>query len=291
MDFNFRWFLTISVLLSIAAAHPGRHVHHVHHGADHSHQRRQDGGAPFVGIEMLSTPGGSDSSTPILIIDTRTSRLTSQPISITVSPVAIATICPPGARPNTTSTPNTSAALSPNLPEAKTARLLPAEESTLLRLNFAGANETLAVVPTFTGYDGSGCSTLYTRTSSAVCSTVLTGLGAILVSITDCLQSITFSTSTGYEPLPTAATNKPPDIGEIKGKQLTYFAAPWYEIANGRVPNSVLVKICAAGMGGDGCGTATEWWSVVNQTSSVDVTSSLAFEGMVTGVSAGCKAS
>ena len=303
MDFLIRSFLTVSLLVSFAVAHPRRHLQH---GLDHLHQRRQDGGAPFAGIEMLPTPAGSDSNPPISTTLTRTSQLTSQPsssratgpttyisvgttsigpISITIRPVAIATMCPPEARPQTTSI-GTSVALSPTLLDAKIAQLLPAEEIALLRLNSTGANETSAVVPTFTAYNGSGCSTLYTRTASALCSTVLAGLGAIPVTVTNCVQSITFSTSTGSGPLPMAATHSTTSIGGSSGEQLVYFVAPWYAVASGRMPNTVLVKICAPGREKDDCGTATESWNVVNQTSSVDVTSRVAFVGMVTGVSA-----
>jgi hypothetical protein len=65
---------------------------------------------------------------------------------------------------------------------------------------------------------------------------------------------------------------------------VAYFIAPWYEVVEGNVPTSVLVQNCVQGMGGEACGLATELWSVVNQTSSVAVTRSLAFEGPVTGV-------
>ena len=82
--------VTISILLSTAVAHPG---HNLHHGTDHSHQARQDGPAPFAGIEMPSTPGGSDADAPILTTVTRTSRLTSQlPNSKPTGPVTYITI-------------------------------------------------------------------------------------------------------------------------------------------------------------------------------------------------------
>jgi hypothetical protein len=296
--------LALCLLFSFVAAHPG---HNLHHGADHFHQPRQEGGAPFAGIEILSTPGAPIPNVPTLTTITRTSRLkvsssgnrpsgpttyltaggsTIGPFSVTVIPVAIATICSSGLHPALIPS-NSSLVWSPTRSDSDAGARLPAAATALLRLDSAEANDTSAPVPTFTGYDGLGCSTLYTRTSSAICATVLSGLGAIPVSVTDCGQSITFSTSTGFGPVPTAAiqNDHPLEQGAPIGERVAHFIAPWYDAVEGNVPTSVLVQNCVQGMEGEACGLATESWSVVNQTSSVAVTQSLAFEGPVTGVS------
>jgi hypothetical protein len=128
---------------------------------------------------------------------------------------------------------------------------------------------------------------LYTRTSSAICSTVLSGLGSIPISVTDCGQFITFSTSAGSEPAPTAAIpNHHVEQGALMGERLAYFVAPWYDITAGQVPSNVLAHNCGVGRTFEEvCATKTESWSVVNQTTSIEVTRSIAFERSVTGVS------
>jgi hypothetical protein len=299
MEFFIQVCLALSILFSFAIAHPGRSPHH---GADHFHLPRQQSGAPFAGIEPLSTP--SELSIPTV---TRTSWYTSQssitrptgpttyisvgtssigPIPLTIIPVPIATICSSVSQQTFTSTIPLSLS-SPTLLYQNIQEKLPAAATALLKLNSTEADDASAPIPTFTAYDSRGCSTLYTRTSSAICSTVLSGLGSLPVSVTDCGQWITFSTSTGCKPGPTAtipnhyAEQRPPTR-----ERLAYFVAPWYDITAGQVPSSVLVHDCGVeGMDGEACDTATESWSVVNQTISIEVTRSVAFEGSVTGVS------
>lgn len=297
MDFFHPLSLVLSVLLSLVAAHPG---HEPHHGADHFYPPRRERGAPFAGIEPLSTPAGltvvtisgtsSESSSsrkatgPTTYISLGSSSI--GPIPVTIIPVPIATICSRAMNMNpvvSDSLPSPSSALL----DSDVERRLPAAATALLRLNSTGGGQMSAPIPTFTAYDGRGCSTLYTRTSSAICSTVLSGLGSIPASVTDCEQSVTFSTSTGsVTPLTTATTKQSTQQqGDATGARLAYFVAAWYDLIDGQVPSSVLVRDCIQGKGGEACNTARESWSVVNQTTSVKITRSLAFEGPVTGVS------
>jgi hypothetical protein len=292
-------YLALSILVSSAIAHPGRSPHH---GADHFHQPRQQSGAPFAGIEVLSTPSELSIGTV-----TRTSWFTSQPsvtrpsgpttyisvgnssigpIPVTIIPVPIATICSSVLHQTFTSTVPVSLSSS-TLLDPNTQEKLPAAATVFLRLNSTEADNASAPVPTFTAYDGRGCSTLYTRTSSALCFTVLSGLGSLPVSVTDCGQLVTFSTSTGCKPGPTATIPTPyAEQGARTGERLAYFVAPWYDITAGQVPSSVLVHDCGVErIDGEACATATESWSVVNRTTSVEVTRSVTFEGTVTGVS------
>jgi hypothetical protein len=289
--------MTLSFLIASVAAYPG---HNLHHGVDYPHEPRQDGGAPFAGIEMLST--SSLNTLPTL---TRTSRLTFEPpltrptgpttyisigtssigpIPVTIIPVALATICSPGSHPTPLAL-NTSIGSIPSSLDPNNEAKFPAAATEVLRLNFTEVNDSSALIPTFTAYDGFGCSTLYIRTSSAICLTVLSGLGSLPVSVTACSQPITFPTSTVYGPVPTAAnSNHSAYQGERTRVRLAYFIAPWYDIADGRLPSFVLVRSCTQKMGAENCDTATESWSVVNQTTSTDMTRSLAFDGTVTGV-------
>ncbi|KAF7510583.1 hypothetical protein GJ744_006195 [Endocarpon pusillum] len=293
MDFFRPLSLVLSVILSLVAAQPG---HDPHHGADHFYPPRRERGAPFAGNELLSTPAGStvvtitrtssksstrQSTGPTTYISLGTSSI--GPIPVTIIPVPIATICSRAM--------NLNPVVSDSLPSSSSALLnsdieprLPAVATALLRLNSTGASKISAPIPTFTAYDGRGCSTLYTRTSSAICSTVLSGFGSIPASVTDCQQSVTFSTSTGSVPMPSPATpNISTQQGDATGARLAYFVAAWYDLTDGQVPSRALVRNCIQGKGGEACNTAAESWSVVNQTTSIEITRSLAFEGPVTG--------
>lgn len=306
--------LACSVLVSVIAANPG---HELHHGADHIHQPRQEGGAPFAGIESLSYSVNLDSNTPTFPTVTQTKRSTTQssgsirsttgpttylpletgsigPFPVTQFAVAIATICSSGVSPisnatnSSASIGNTSAALSVGLYDAKMVSELPAAATTLLRLNSSETHNTSASTPTFTAFDSQGCSRLYTMTSSAICATLLKGVGALPVRVTDCEQSVTFSTSTGCGPAPTAVgLNSTTAQGASAREHLAYFVAPWHELTDGRVPSRVVVQNCVQGIEEEeeACGTVTESWRVVNQTSLLTIIGTLAFQGPVTGVS------
>ena len=293
--------LAFLIPLSLIAAYPG---HNLHHDANQFHQPRQDGGAPFAGIEMLSTLNGMNPPTA-----TRTSRMTAQsavsrptghttyiavdsssvgPIPVSIIPQPIATICSSGTYLSSIAS-NISPVSRPTVVGPDSDPKLPAVATALLRLNSTEADETSAPVPTFTSYDGLGCTTLYTRKSSAICSTFLSGLGSFPIPVTDCAQSVTFSTSSSYGPLPTAViSNDPRGQVEPMEERLAHFIAPWYAVVGGRVPKRVLVRYCVPGLSEQGCGTATESWSVIYQTSSVGVTRSLTFEGVIAGVSSIC---
>lgn len=298
MDFLTKLSLTLSILISVVAAHPGPNLHHA---ADRVHQARQEGPAAFAGIEAPSNPASMASTTvpqtsrrtiqssssrptgPTTYIPVGTSSI--GPIPVTIVPVAIATICSPDVQSDLVVS-NVSVVSRQSRLGSNSELKLPAAATAMLRLDSTELNNTSGPIPTFTAYNGVGCSTLYTRTSSAICSTVLSGVGSIPVSVTDCGQSITFSTSTGFGSVPTAAgSNNFTEKEESSGERLSYFIAPWYDLADGQVPGTVLVRNCVQEMNEQACDMATESWTVVNQTTSIDVMRSLAFDGPVTGVS------
>lgn len=295
--------LAFAILISFVAAHPG---HNLHRGPDHSLEARQYGGVPFAGIQVLSTSSEIGLTTATRTTVTQTSRLITQslgartsgpttyisagtrslgPVPVTIIAVPIATICALDVR-QTSPVLDIPPIWSPPVFYPNGQPKLPAVATDFLGLNATRASVTAAPVPTFTAYEGSGCSTLYTRKYFAICSTVLSGLGALPVSVTDCEQSVTFSTSTWEVPVPTSATSY--DIrAEVQPtrRRLTYFIAPWYDIADGQLPSTVVALDCVQGVGDKACSKATESWVAVKQTTSIDLTRSLDFDGSVTGVS------
>ncbi|KKY21344.1 putative c6 transcription factor [Phaeomoniella chlamydospora] len=130
---------------------------------------------------------------------------------------------------------------------------------------------------TVTETDTNGCSTLYTPVTTPVCQTTLSGMGQLPITVTACSQYVTFSTSTSTE-IPVSTVS-----GSPMGANVAYFLADWRVIASGVVPNNVTVEDCVQGSGGQDCSTSTESWSVTTETYDVPFTSTITFEGMVTG--------
>jgi len=101
-------------------------------------------------------------------------------------------------------------------------------------------------------FGDNGCQTLYSITTTALCSTTVSIGGHLPIPVTDCSQLVTFSTSTVAN-APSACTTGSQLAGLGLGGETVYFAAPWYEIAARRVPKSVEVVNCVSGMEGMSC--------------------------------------
>jgi hypothetical protein len=154
-----------------------------------------------------------------------------------------------------------------------------------------------------------GCQILYSALTTQICSTVITRGGQVPISVTDCSQWVTFSSSSATVALtcncanipatnvPTAPTSPERQIvsGELVsetitpaadsgisaglGLGITFYAAPWYEIAGGLVPGLVQVANCPDNSGNN-CSTASESWSVSTSTSTTTSTRTLQYAGV-----------
>ncbi|MCJ1362011.1 hypothetical protein MMC16_001113 [Acarospora aff. strigata] len=119
----------------------------------------------------------------------------------------------------------------------------------------------------------SSCTTFYSATTTAICSTILTG-GGQLLTVTDCTQDVTFSTDHGYN-LSTTTMLAPESVirkGTIASyptmestylvPTTTYYQAPWQDVADG-IPTHVQAKICSGvDAGNQDCTSVMESWSV-----------------------------
>jgi hypothetical protein len=154
-----------------------------------------------------------------------------------------------------------------------------------------------------------GCQTLYSALTTQICSTVITRGGQVPISVTDCGQWVTFSSSSATAALicngpNIPATNVPttamspasqtvsgrlisetvtpaPDAGSYAsvGLEIAFYAAPWYEIAGGLVPGLVQVANCPD-KSANNCSTASESWSVSTSTSTTTSTRILQYAGV-----------
>lgn len=214
---------------------------------EHQVQRRQDLNSDSASITP-SAETSANSSVPV----------TTQII------IPVATICPA----NVTVSPSTSAGLG-----LSSYVLTMNTESTSVSSTATGNSTGTTVTET----DTNGCSTLYTPVTTPVCQTTLSGMGQLPITVTACSQYVTFSTSTSTE-IPVSTVS-----GSPMGANVAYFLADWRVIASGVVPNNVTVEDCVQGSGGQDCSTSTESWSVTTETYDVPFTSTITFEGMVTG--------
>ena len=196
------------------------------------------------------------SASPVPAVNATTLRTTEEAIPI-------ATICPPGS-------PTTDGSFNSYLPMINVTSSSTAN-TTIQTISATSTVETL----TETGVDG--CSTLYTPVTTPICHTTLSGMGQIPITVTDCMQLVTFSTSSDCA----AATAS----GIVMGDKRTFFLAPWRVIASGVVPSNVTVEDCLFGQGGEDCSTSTESWTLTTETLDVPVTRSIEFQGSIVGVS------
>lgn len=139
-----------------------------------------------------------------------------------------------------------------------------------------------------------GCQTLYSISTTQICSTVITRGGQLPITVSSCSQMVTFSSrSTIAAPIcdcpnvaacSTAPTSPASQIvsrtlisegvspvviaggGSNAGPGMAFFVAPWHEIAAGVVPGSVHVANCAD-ESTKSCTTSSGSWSVSTSTS------------------------
>jgi hypothetical protein len=117
----------------------------------------------------------------------------------------------------------------------------------------------------------SKCSTQFYPVITPACHTVLTPLGGLPITVSNCSQYVTFSTDHGY----TIVDNR-----TVVGLT-TMYAAPWDEVVTGVPGGVVQAEVC-----GDGnCTTYQEYLRVQSSEVPVTATSTVDFTATVTGVS------
>lgn len=156
--------------------------------------------------------------------------------------------------------------------------------------------------------DNNGCQTLYSALTTQICSTVITRGGQVPISVTDCSQWVTFSSSnsnaasvrevwnfldtaevtlTDMPAAPTSPTGgglvsettTPAAESATRGLGIAFYAAPWYEIASGLVPGLVQVASCMDHTENN-CSISSESWRVSMSTSTSTSTWTLQYAGV-----------
>ena len=298
--------VALSISLSTSIAHPR------HGGRTHQHKHAPRQGA-FAGIQMLSSPGGSnptdlppsdaivlDSVTTAIpaptpttdpsgsLSDTSIANATTRTFPITVLQIPVATICPPNTSiplPVPYSPPpiNISTPLNRTNPGGPILNLTSSFTNVTdylpipANISFASPAATLADPSARIILGDNGCQTLFSPTTTAVCSTVVSMGGQVPISVTDCGQWVTFSSSPACGPAATSAPNS------TVGEAMAYFLAPWYDIASGLVPAQVQVQTCSSGS--SSCVTGSESWSVSTTMAQSTVVQTARFFGGAVGVS------
>jgi hypothetical protein len=123
---------------------------------------------------------------------------------------------------------------------------------------------------TASSWDPSDCSTAYTPIVTPICNTVLTGF-ATFATITNCSQSLTFSSDVSFSLQSGVATSvsggvftASPWVQAIT----TFYIALWSELTSGAVPSTVEAAACSADSEGASttCVDSMETWAVSNVT-------------------------
>lgn len=294
--------VAFSISLSTGAEHPRRD------GRTYKlHAQRQ---GPFAGIQTISSISGP-SPTDVLPSDgialgsvittvsipvpptdppsqstvSLVAHAKSKIFPITVTQIPVATICPANqsytvSPINITNLLNSTDSVHPLLntttsfPNATAYFPIPANTS------IASPTVILADPGVRIILGDNGCQTLFTPTTTAICSTVLPIGGQLPISVTDCGQWVTFSSS----PVCGGATVAAPSGA---AETTAYFLAPWYEIALGAVPATVQVQTCSAfgHSTSSNCVTASESWSVRTVTMPSTLVQTAKFSGGAVGVS------
>jgi hypothetical protein len=132
--------------------------------------------------------------------------------------------------------------------------ICPLSASSIISAPFANASVTFTMPPA-----PPDCSTSFTPTVTPICNTALIGL-ATSVSITNCSQSVTFSTAYNYS----VDVSPTPHVRIIT----TYFIAGWQELVDGAVPTLVGARECSADTASltTTCVDSLESWAIVNVT-------------------------
>ena len=283
------------------------------------------GGAGAPSMASMSAASASNSQSTI-------DPFASPVFPITVIQVPIYTICPdaPG-NTNLTSaiSPNATAQYSNavaggNATQRTSATPIPFNATTLLSNNSSPAIPS-STLPTTTPtlnqaavpnariiLNPNGCQTLYSASTTQICSKIITRGGQLPITVSDCSQWVTFSSSTLTSALPsptaTAVCNCPntpvatqllggngsgdendnavssnstllpihtsPNATNGNNNGIAFFAAPWHIIAAGAIPDVVQV------VSGNNNNTSSERWSVSTSTKVVTGVKTVRFEGV-----------
>jgi hypothetical protein len=303
---------SLTMLVALAVSLSTSNTLPRHGGQNHKHKHAPRQGA-FAGIQMVSSPGGPNPAdvlpsttmapgsaitavpTPAPttdpsgnVTDPFMTNATTRTFPITVMQIPVATICPANlsiplpvpymiSSINATTPLNSTSSAHPPLnstsPFANATGYLPAPANA----SIASPIVTLADPSARIILGDNGCQTLFSPVTTAICSTVLSMGGQLPISVTDCGQWVTFSSS----PVCGGAGATPTGVGET----MAYFLAPWYDIASGTVPAEVQVQTCSSANGTSNCVTGSESWSVSTATVQSIVLQSAKFFGGAVGVS------
>jgi hypothetical protein len=132
---------------------------------------------------------------------------------------------------------------------------------------------------------GSGeCLTTYSPTVTPICYTVLNGI-ASRITVSDCSQSITFSSDSDFildTSRPTQKVSNQISPTPYIRPVTTYYVAPWNELTSGETPEHVQVNVCTTYANGTAmCMDSIELWSIEivtsvgSSTTHVDITTTV----------------
>lgn len=244
-------------------------------------------GSVITAVPISVPPTDPLSKSTVLLI----AQAASKSFSITVTQIPVATICPANHSlhlpvPNTISPINNTNLLNStnsvhpllntttSFPNATDYHPIPANTG------IASARVTLADPSARIILGNDGFQTLFTPDTTMICSTVLPLGGQLPISVTDCEQWVTFSSSP-------ACGGAAMALATGAAETAAYFLAPWYEIASGAVPATVQVQTCS-GFGpsmSSNCVTGSESWSVSTVTVQSTAVQTAKFYGAAVGVS------
>lgn len=136
---------------------------------------------------------------------------------------------------------------------------------------------TTTVQPVYQVCDtaSSSCSTVFTTRTTTVCSAVLTGFFT-RVTVTDCDQSVTFSTKSSFNLISTTGVAaRDAQVTPYVQSVVSYFVAPWQSIA-ANTPTGITVVVCTFdAAGNEVCNNVQEVWVVLTQVVPVTSTSTV----------------
>ena len=266
-----------------------------HEGRDHLHpmQRRQ-----VQGLGVLASPAPAAAVTAASSI---TPTMSSYVFPSTVIQVPVATVCPdtpassaifpmlsvssmmasynatPGSTNQTMSYIPVQVNATALLPNGSTTVFLSAS-STVVHATTSAASLSDDASGTDTAriiMGNNGCQTVFSATTTTLCSTIIHPAGTLPVPITDCDQWITFSSQKLDACSTAAASNSAAVAGPV-----AYYVAHWYDLIQGPIPNHVQVEDCLPKSTGSDCVTSSESWDVVASTTTSTGTSVASFSGV-----------
>lgn len=114
------------------------------------------------------------------------------------------------------------------------------------------------------GSNPTSCSTAFETITTPSCSKVLTGWFTS-ITISDCDQSITPSTQSGYSPATTiisAPSHSSPTLTTYMQSISSYYIAPWHSLA-ANDPSDITVRVCKTDLAGQEiCSGIKEVWAL-----------------------------